>query len=352
MTELDELTRDIQPVDKRFLVQAEALLAQLTKPLKSLGRLEELAARYVAISRNLQPGIDKKVIFVFAADHGVTAEGVSAYPSEVTSQMVVNFLDGGAAVNVLAAHVGAEVKVVDIGVDHDFAGIAGLVHRKVRRGTRNICQGAAMTDSEAMTALRAGWDLAKDAKRTGAHLLGMGEMGIGNTTASSAILAVLLDAGVKEVTGAGTGVEGEAWDGKVKAIKRAIAVNRARLMDPFHVLAALGGLEISGLCGLVLGAASAGLPVVVDGFIASVAALLAIRMVPSVRDYLFFAHISREKGHRLLLDSLRVNPLLDLEMRLGEGTGAALAMTVIEAAVRLYSDMATFEFAAVSQKSA
>ncbi len=351
MKELQELTRGIEPVDANFLEKAEHHLMQLTKPPHSLGRLEELAARFVAITQNLHPKIEKKTIFVLSADHGVAAERVSAYPKEVTQQMVANFVSGGAAINVLARQVGAEVKIVDVGVDADLAEVPYLIRRKIRPGTRNFCAGPAMTIAETLAAMKVGCELAVEAAREGSDLVGMGEMGIGNTTASSALLAVFLQKAPEEVTGFGTGIEEQARARKVETIRRAISVNRANLGTPLPTLAALGGLEIAALCGLVLGAGRCRLPVVVDGFISSVAALIAIEMQPHVADYLYFAHLSPELGHRLLLENLKRRPILDLEMRLGEGTGAALAMGIIEAAVRTYSEMATFETAGVSGRS-
>lgn len=348
---MKEIAERIPPLDAGYIKKARRHLDQLTKPRNSLGRLEDLASQYVAITENQDPKLEKKIIFVFSADHGVAVDGVSAYPQEVTAQMVYNFLNGGAAINVLARHCGAEVNVVDIGVKHDFQGLLGLTHRKVRAGTANMMVGPAMTVEETAAAVQVGLDLAEDAKAGGANIIATGEMGIGNTTASSALLCVLIDAEVESVTGLGTGLTSSQRQHKIEVIEKAIETNRSLLTEPISALAALGGLEIAGICGLIIGGAANRLPVVIDGFISSVAALVSIKMNPAIKDYLFFAHCSREKGHQILLSYLSVKPLLDLQLCLGEGTGAALAMNLIEAAIKIYSEMATFESAGVSQKS-
>lgn len=350
MQEIKQILKNIAPLNPKHLESARQRLDQLTKPKGSLGRLEDVACQVVAISENLQPVVEKKIIYVLAADHGVVEEGVSAYPQAVTTQMVYNYLRGGAAINVLVRQIGAEVRVVDMGVNHDFQKAEGLIQRKVGHGTRNFVHGPAMSEEEATKGVLAGFELARQAREEGFHLIGTGEMGIGNTTASSALLAVLLECEVDTVTGFGTGLSLDQRQHKIEVIQRAIDVNRSRLTEPLSVLAALGGFEIAGLCGLMLGGAALRLPVVVDGFITSVAALLAVRLQPFVKEYLFFAHQSREPGHRRLLHHSEARPLLDLDMCLGEGTGAALAMHVIEAAVRVYNEMATFEEAGVSQK--
>lgn len=347
---LAEALGRIEPVKEVFLQEAQNRLDRLTKPQGSLGRLEELARRYVAIREDLDPRIRKKRIFVFAADHGVVEEGVSAYPKEVTRQMVLNFVKGGAAINVLAGSVGAEVMVIDIGVDHDFGSLEGLMVRKVKRGTGNMTKGPAMGREEALLAIAAGMDLALAAARDGVDVLGTGEMGIGNTTPASAIAAVLTGRPAEEVTGYGTGLGQEAWARKVEVVKRALAVNQPDLHDPVDLLAKVGGLEIAGLVGLIVGGAASRLPILVDGFIATAAATLACELRPAVRDYLILSHRSTEPGHLPLIERIGLEPLLDLSMRLGEGTGAALAMGFLEAALKLYSEMATFEEAGVSER--
>ena len=351
MKTIIETARNIPPLNRKYIAKAKERWDRLTKPQGSLGRLEEIVCQLAAIKENLAPSVRKKQVLVFAGDHGVADEGVSAYPQEVTPQMVFNFLGGGAAINVLSNYAGAEVKVIDIGVNYDFKGLTGLIHEKVRSGTRNFIEGPALTAEETSAAIGVGLDLAKLAEEEGVELIATGEMGIGNTTTSSAIAAVLLECDIESMTGLGTGLNSTGRKHKIDIIKRAIEVNKDRLSDPLNVLHTLGGLEIAGLCGLVIGGARHRLPVIIDGFISSVAALVAVKLNPKIIEYLFFSHKSKEKGHHKLLQHLGAKPILDLEMRLGEGTGAALAMMVIEVAVKLYSEMATFEEAHVSRKA-
>jgi nicotinate-nucleotide--dimethylbenzimidazole phosphoribosyltransferase len=332
--------------------RAEARLNSLTKPLGSLGRLEEIAARLVEIREQERPRFAKKVIFTLAADHGVTEEGVSAYPKAVTRQMVLNFLAGGAAINVLSRQGGIDVVVVDIGVDGDLGGVSGLVHAKVARGSRNMAREAAMNEAELYSALIVGIELAAWAEKQGHTLIGTGEMGIGNTTAASAITAVLTGRPVAQVTGRGTGLDEPGLQRKIEMIERALEVNRPDASSPLDLLRKVGGLEIAGLTGLIIGAASRRIPVVVDGFISSAAAAIACALEPKVRKFLFAGHRSSEPGHDALLEIIGDTPLLDLQMRLGEGTGAALAMTLIDAAARILDEMATFSSAGVSEASA
>jgi nicotinate-nucleotide--dimethylbenzimidazole phosphoribosyltransferase len=350
MSLLHDTLGKIAPVDDRLEPEIRAHLDNLTKPRGSLGHLEELAVHYCLATGTQKPHMGEKVIFVFAGDHGVVTEGVSAYPKEVTTQMVRNMLAGGAAVNILARHAGAEVRVVDIGVDKSFESTPGLLAKKVRPGTANIAEGPAMSTGEAQRAVEAGIELAQRAARGGATLIGTGEMGIGNTTPSSAILAVLLPCSVEQMTGRGSGIDDDTLRHKIDVVERAIAVNRERLTEPLSVLAALGGLEIGGICGLVLGAASYRVPTVVDGFISAAGALIAWRMCPHVRGYLFFSHLSAEAGHGVFFQRVNARPILDLGMRLGEGTGAALAMSIIEAAIMVYNGMSTFDSAGVSKR--
>jgi len=351
MSRLEETLRSIAPVDRRLEAAARAHLDHLTKPPGSLGRLEDLAARYCLVTGTAEPRIGRKRIVTFAGDHGVAAEGVSAFPAEVTPQMVRNMLAGGAAVNVLARHVGADVQVVDIGVNDPLEGAESLIAAKVRAGTANIVQGPAMTEEEAARAIEVGTGLAEAAHEAGVTLIGTGEMGIANTTPSAALAAALLPCEPEEITGRGTGIDDARLAHKIGVVRRALQVNAERLGDPLGALAAVGGFEIAGICGLVLGGAACRMAVVVDGFISSAGALVACRMNEHVGDYLFFSHASAEAGHALLLQRLGVEPILDLGMRLGEGTGAALAMSVIEAAVKVYNEMATFGSAGVSGKA-
>jgi nicotinate-nucleotide--dimethylbenzimidazole phosphoribosyltransferase len=345
-----ECLRSVPLLAPQWRARAVARLNSLTKPLGSLGRLEEIAARLVAIREEERPRCTKKVIVTLAADHGVTEEGVSAYPKTVTSQMVLNFLAGGAAINVLSRHCGIDVVVVDIGVDGDMGEVANLVHAKVRRGTRNIAREPAMNEAELHSALGIGIELAALAQKQGHTLIGTGEMGIGNTTAASAITSVLTGRPVAQVTGRGTGLDDHGLERKIAVIERALEVNRPS--EPLDLLRKVGGLEIAGLTGLIVGAASRRTPVVIDGFISTAAAAIACALEPKVRQFLFAGHRSSEPGHAALLEFIGETPLLDLQMRLGEGTGAALAMTLIEAAAKLFDEMATFSSAGVSEASA
>jgi nicotinate-nucleotide--dimethylbenzimidazole phosphoribosyltransferase len=329
--------------------RARLRLNSLTKPLGSLGRLEEIAARLVTIREEEFPECSNKVIFTLAADHGVTEEGVSAYPKAVTRQMVLNFLSGGAAINVLCRQLGVEVVVVDIGVDADTDDLDGLVQLKVRKGTNNMATGPAMSRAEACRALQAGIELSARAQRDGKQLVGTGEMGIGNTTAASALTAVLCGKSVAEVTGKGTGLDDVALLRKIDVIERSIHLNQPDVSDPIDVLAKLGGLEIAGLAGLALGAAARRMPVIIDGFISTAAAAVASAMEPRVKHLLFAAHRSTEPGHDALLKLLGLEPILQLNMRLGEGTGAALAMPIVESSAKLMKEMATFSSAGVSE---
>jgi nicotinate-nucleotide--dimethylbenzimidazole phosphoribosyltransferase len=325
-------------------------LDNLTKPPGSLGYLEDLAVRYCLAAGTSTPALGKKIIVVFAGDHGVAAEGISAYPQDVTAQMVKTMASGGAAVNVLSRHAGVETRIVDIGVAGSLDDVPEVVVKKIRPGTANIAAGPALSLKDTMEAVEVGIDLALEAADEGAALIGTGEMGIANTTPSSAIFAALLPCAVEEVTDRGTGIDEKRLRHKITIIKRALAVNRARLTDPLNTLAAVGGLEIAGICGLILGAVSCRRPVVVDGFISTAGALVACSMCPHVADYLFFSHLSAEAGHAVFFNKYKIRPILDLGMHLGEGTGAALAMFVIEAAVKIYNEMATFEVAGVSKK--
>ncbi|HEY5973432.1 MAG TPA: nicotinate-nucleotide--dimethylbenzimidazole phosphoribosyltransferase [Geobacteraceae bacterium] len=350
MNLLTQTLGKIQPVDHRLLAEAQTKLDNKTKPLGSLGLLEDFARRFAAISGSLDPDTATKVIYTFAADHGIVEEGISAFPKEVTPQMVLNFLNGGAGVNVLARHSGVTVRVVDIGVDYDFADAPGLLHRKIANGTANFAKGPAMSREQAVAALEVGIDLANQAKAEGVTMLGTGEMGIGNTTPSSAIIAVLSGKTVREVTHRGTGINDAALEHKVRVIEQGLSINQPDPHDPIDLLAKVGGLEIAGIAGLVLGAAANRIPVVVDGFISTAGALIAAELHPQVRDYLFAAHQSVEIGHRFMLERLGTEPILDLKLRLGEGTGAALAMGLIEAGVKVLKEMATFEQAGVAEQ--
>lgn len=347
---LNETLKKITTPDEKFAVMAQKHLDNLTKPPGSLGRLEEFARRLVTITGDKSPSLDKKVIFTFAGDHGITAEGVSAYPKEVTPQMVLNFLRGGAGINVLARHAAAEVAVVDIGVDYDFGNADGLVSMKVMRGTRNFAREAAMSRQEAVRCIEVGIGLANDYAAKGYSIFGTGEMGIGNTTPSSAIAAILTGRTVAEVTGKGTGISDDSLKGKIRVIEEGIRLNGPDAGDPLDVLAKVGGTEIGGIAGIVLGAAANRIPVVIDGFISTAGALIAYCLEPKTKDYMFAAHNSVEIGHKAMLGKMGLKPILDLDLRLGEGTGAALAMLLIEAGLKIYKEMATFGEAGVSSE--
>ncbi len=338
----------IRSVDRGLGPEAQARLDRLTKPLGSLGRLEEIARKYIEMTGRIDGALSRKAIYTLAADHGVTEEGVSAYPKEVTRQMVANFLAGGAGINVLARHAGAEVRVVDIGVDYDFPATPNLLSRKVARGTGNFARGPAMSGEEARSAIDVGIRLVEEADSEGIDLLGVGEMGIGNTTAASAITAAITGEDVEKVTGRGTGLDDSGLARKIAVIKRALEINRPDPRDPYDILQKIGGLEIAGICGMILAAARRRIPVVIDGFISSAAALVACEMNPLSAEYLFASHRSVEAGHPVILKRLGLVPILDLGMRLGEGTGAALAIGIIDASLKIYREMATFESAQVS----
>ncbi|MEK6673874.1 MAG: nicotinate-nucleotide--dimethylbenzimidazole phosphoribosyltransferase [Nitrospirota bacterium] len=347
---LNNALSKIKPVNQEFYATAQKHLDNLTKPPGSLGKLEEFARRLVAITENTNPIIDKKIVFTFAGDHGITEEGVSAYPKEVTPQMVFNLIRGGAGINVLARHAGADVLVIDIGVAYDFGELEGLVKMKVVKGTMNFAKGPAMTREEAVKCIETGLELANGYARKGYRIFGTGDMGIGNTTPSSAIAAVLTGKPVSSVTGRGTGITDDSLKRKIAVIKQGIEINRPDKDDPIDVLSKVGGAEIGGIAGIVLGGAANRIPVVIDGFISTAGALIAYCLEPKVKDYIFAAHNSAEAGHKVMLDKIGLKPVLDLDLRLGEGTGAALAMLMIEAGIRIYKEMATFGEAGVSDE--
>lgn len=351
MALIEETLGAIGPLDEAAMVAVRRRQSRLTKPTGSLGRLEELSIKLAGITRQTMPQVTRKAIVVMAGDHGVTAEGVSAYPAEVTPQMVLNFLAGGAAINVFARQVGARVVVADLGVASDLPEHPSLINRKIGYGTRNMALGPAMSREEALKAVEAGIEICRAEIEQGLDLVGTGDMGIGNTTPSSAIVASFTGLEVARLTGRGTGIDDEALKRKIAVIERSLALNRPNPSDALEVLAKVGGFEIAGLVGLIFGAAAAHVPVVIDGFISTAAALVATEWHPPVRDYLIAAHSSVEIGHRVMLERMELNPLLNLNLRLGEGTGAALAMNVIEAACLALKEMATFDEAGVSERA-
>lgn len=350
MQKLNETIARIEKIDYSLADNTQRRLDSLTKPQGSLGRLEELAKRIVEITKKQNPAIKNKVIFTMASDHGVTEEGVSAYPKEVTLQMVYNFIRGGAGINVLARHIGARVVVIDMGVACDLEPHPDLVIKKVNYGTKNMTKGEAMSREEAIKSIENGIEVFEEELKKGIDIIGTGDMGIGNTTASSAIASVITGRPVEELTGRGTGIDDETLSNKVEVIKRAISANKPKPKDAIDVLSKVGGFEIGGLTGVILAAAKNRVPVVIDGFISGAAALLAYQLAPQVKEYMIAAHSSVEKGHRVILDYIGLTPILDLELRLGEGTGAALGMNIVEAGVKILTEMATFQSAAVSER--
>jgi nicotinate-nucleotide--dimethylbenzimidazole phosphoribosyltransferase len=348
MSLLKQTIRSIQPLDTSAMDAARARQDRLTKPPGSLGRLEALSIQVAGITGQARPVIGGKVVITCAGDHGVVAQGVSAYPREVTEQMVANFLGGGAAINVLARHVGARVVVVDAGVAADLEPRPGLVIKKVAHGTADMTQGPAMSREQAVQAVEAGIEVVEEEIAGGAGLIATGDMGIGNTTPSSAIVAAITGLPVAQVTGRGTGIDDATLAHKIAVIERALAVNRPDPADALDVLSKVGGFEIGAIAGVILGAAARRVPVVIDGFISTAGALIAGGLAPLAREYMIAAHDSVEIGHRAMLDHLGLVPCLDFDLRLGEGTGAALVLGIVEAACKVLDEMATFESAGVS----
>jgi nicotinate-nucleotide--dimethylbenzimidazole phosphoribosyltransferase len=346
-----EVHTQIPPLDEDAMAAARARQDTLTKPRGSLGRLESLSIQLAGITGHPQPQLHHKVIVTMAGDHGVVAEGVSAYPQKVTPQMVLNFIRGGAAINILARHVGARVVVVDMGVAAEMVPHPNLVNAKVALGTANIALGPAMSREQAVQAVQAGMDIVEAELARGLDILGVGEMGIGNTTPSAAIAAALIGCSPHEIVGRGTGIDDAGMARKIDAIQRALLANQPDPTDALDVLAKVGGFEIGGMAGAMLAAATHRRPVMVDGFISTAAAMIAVTMTPCVRPYLIASHRSQERGHRLMLDWLELEPLLDLDLRLGEGSGAALGISLAEAACKILSEMATFSQAGISAKN-
>lgn len=349
MTKLQDFLPAIGSRNPEAAAQARLHIDQLTKPLGSLGRLEEVAVELAAITGESFPVVTPPGVIVFAADHGVAVEGVSAYPQEVTVQMVANMANGGAGINVFARQIDALERIVDVGVANEVAA-PGVIGRRIKAGTANMLREPAMSREEAARTLQVGSEAALEIIEAGAKVLIVGEVGIANTTASSAILAALTGADPDEIVGRGTGLDDAGWARKKQVVREAIALHRPDAAEPIDVLAKVGGLEIGAMAGAILGAASKRIPVLLDGFIATVAALLAVRLCPSSADFLIAGHRSQEPGHAYVLNVLGKEPLLDLQLRLGEGTGAALAYPVLEAACRMVHEMATFASAGVSGK--
>lgn len=351
MGKIGKTLNQIAALDAALEQQAQVRLDSLTKPQGSLGRLEELAKQLVGITQKEKPGLKHKVIFTLAADHGVAKEGVSAFPREVTAQMVYNFLRGGAGINVLAGHIGGRVVVADVGVAEDLKSHPNLTINKINYGTKNMAEGPAMTREEAVKSVEAGMDIFEREFKKGIDIIGTGDMGIANTTSSSAITAVLTKTPVEDVTGRGTGCDDETLKRKIKVIKKALTINNPDANDPLDVLSKVGGFEIGGLTGVMLAAAARRVPIVLDGFISGAAALIACALQPKTKSYMIASHNSVEQGHRIVLKHLELVPLLDLKLRLGEGTGACLGIVLVEAAAKILTQMATFQSAGVSEKT-
>lgn len=353
--DLDNIIHSIQPVDKEWINRAKMRTDQLVMPPRALGRLHEFSERLCGIQKTLTPSVSRKAVLVMAGDHGVAEENTSAYPREVTGAMVRAFLKGGAGINAVARFVGAEVWVVDMGIipelqPHEIEGGSRLIVRKIAKGTQNFTRGPAMSLQDAKTAVFTGFALASDLFARGIDLLGTGDMGIGNTTPSAAIGTVITGCDVEDMTGRGTGIDDEGLRRKRRAVKTGIEINRPDPLRGLDVLAKVGGFEIGGIAGCILAGAAHGRPVVIDGFISTAGALIAHAICPLVVDYLFAGHCSVEPGHRLMLNYMGLEPILDLGMRLGEGTGGALAMSVLTASVGIIKEVMTFEEAGVPDK--
>jgi nicotinate-nucleotide--dimethylbenzimidazole phosphoribosyltransferase len=355
---INEEADKIKVLNKQSFDEAKARLDNLTKPIGSLGSLEDLAMQIAGITGTLNPDFTKKLIIVMAADHGVAEEGVSAYPKEVTPQMVYNFLSGGAGINVLARHAGADVVVVDIGIAADISKAARtientksmLIEKKITYGTTNMIKGQAMSRTHACDSVEIGIEIAREMVAKGYGIIGTGDMGIANTTASSAIAAVVCGVDVEKVTGYGTGIDNKSFNNKVRIIKKAIKLNKPDPEDGIDILSKVGGFEIGGIAGVIIGCASLKVPVVIDGFISGAGALIAELIAPQSRNYMIASHSSVEKGHAIMLRKLKLKPLFNFNLRLGEGTGAAIGINIADAAIKLMNEMATFGEAGVTQK--
>lgn len=347
---LNKTIARIKPLDKEAMAKAQARQDDLTKPQGSLGILEDISIRLAGIQGKTIPKIERKTIITMAGDHGVVAEKIGNWPQEVTAQMVLNFLRGGAGINVISRQVGARVIVVDMGVATTLEPDPRLISIKIAAGTQNMAKGPAMTQEQALRAIEAGIELVNAELEKGLDIIGTGDMGIGNTTPSAAIYAVMTGKEVSQVTGRGTGLSDQQLEHKIAVIEKAISVNKPDSKKPLEVLAKIGGFEIAGLSGVMIGAAANSVAVVVDGFISGAAALIATAIAPECKEYIFAGHLSTEPGHKAMMDYLGLEPLINLEMRLGEGTGAALGISIVEAAAKILGEMATFSEAGVSEK--
>lgn len=350
MLKLDNIANYIKTLDANAMKAARVRQDSLTKPKRSLGILEDISIKIAGITGKPSPIIKDKVIVTMAGDHGVVRECVTAYPQEVTQQMVLNFVSGGAGINVIANQIGARVIVVDMGVVADIRSPA-IVNKKINYGTKNMVKSPAMTKEEAIKSIEAGIELVENELKEGMDIVATGDMGIGNTTPSSAVVAAITGKPVAKVTGRGTGIDDKIFENKIKIIQKALDLNRPNPNDPIDVLAKVGGFEIGGIAGVILGCAANRIPVVIDGFISGASALIATAIAPQSKDYIIAGHCSMEPGHKIALDYMGLKPLLNLDMRLGEGTGAALGIFIVETACRILSDMATFDEAGVSKST-
>jgi nicotinate-nucleotide--dimethylbenzimidazole phosphoribosyltransferase len=350
VNKLEKTLDQIKPLDHEVMKKTQARLDDLTKPPGSLGVLEDIAKQIAGITGQVVPELPGKAAVLMAGDHGIVKEGVAPFPQEVTPQMVLNFINGGAAMSVLTRHENAKLYVVDVGVASDLPDVPNIIKKKVAYGTKNMAEGPAMTIEEAVKAIEVGIEIAERAMKEGAGLIAIGEMGIGNTSPSTAIIAAYSKLPVNEVVGRGTGVDDERLKIKITAIEKSLRVNRPDLDKPLEVLAKVGGLEIAGLTGVILACAAHRIPVIIDGFISGAAAVIASEMAPLAKGYMLGSHLSEEPGHKVMLDYLGVKPMLMMNMRLGEGTGAALAMNVVDASLKILKEMATFSEAGVSSE--
>ncbi len=349
-----DIMSGVEKADQGFIQRAQERTAQLVMPLRALGELHVIGEKLCGIRRTLTPSVNKKAFLVMAGDHGIAASGVSAYPQVITGEMVKTFLEGGAGINVLARQIGAQVTVIDVGIIPDIfperSGDRRLIVKKVAKGTHDFSKGPAMTREQAESSILVGYEAAETIFNEGVELLGTGDMGIGNTSPSSAIGSVITGTSVEKMTGRGTGVDDNGLHKKCEVIESGVTLNNPDPDDPVDVLSKVGGFEIGAIAGAVLAAAFFKKPVVIDGFISGAGALIAYMLCPEVKDYMFASHQSEEQGHKIMLDCMGLSPILNLGMRLGEGTGAALAMTIVEAGARIISEVLTFEEAGVSKE--
>jgi len=347
--DIKEYIEKIEMPDEKIVEKVQEKQDNLTKPKGSLGRLEELSSLVCSIKRSLSPKIGNKVIFTLAADHGIAEEGVSAYPSEVTKEMVYNFISGGAGINVLARHIGAKVIIVDMGVKGEILSDK-VVNKKIDYGTKNFLKGPAMTKEQAIKSIIYGIELVEEEmKNKPIDIVGVGDMGIGNTTPSSAIVSAITHIEVEKVTGRGTGINDEIFKNKIRVIKEGLNLNNPNPEDAIDVLSKVGGFEIGGIAGVILACAKNKIPVVIDGFISGAGALISYKLNPITKNYMIASHQSVEQGHKILLDYIGLKPLLNLNLRLGEGTGSCLGIFLVECAIKILNEMATFEEAGVSK---